>query len=92
VERHQDPAAHSHPRVRTTRALTRTGLAVAIAALAVAAAKTFAALSNRFHSGDPASWREPRTTLSEMSLGAEQPPKMPFFDRGTFEQVMELGS
>jgi penicillin amidase len=56
-----------------------------------AAALTFAALTSRFHSSDPASWREPRSTLSEMALGAEQPPKMPFFDRGTFEQVVELG-
>jgi hypothetical protein len=25
-------------------------------------------------------------------FGAEQPPQMPFFDRGTFEEVTELGS
>jgi acyl-homoserine lactone acylase PvdQ len=25
-------------------------------------------------------------------VGAEKPPAMPFFDRGTFEQVVELGS
>jgi hypothetical protein len=29
--------------------------------------------------------------FQESSLGAEQPPPMPFFDRGTFEQVVELG-
>jgi penicillin amidase len=57
-----------------------------------AAANSFTALVKRFHSSDPANWREPRTTLSGMALGAEQPPKMPFFDRGTFEQVLELGS
>ena len=28
----------------------------------------------------------------ETEFGAEQPPPMPFFDRGTFEQVVELGS
>ena len=28
---------------------------------------------------------------SESALGAESPPPMPFFDRGTFEQVVELG-
>jgi penicillin G amidase len=56
-----------------------------------AAASSFDALVKRFHSGDPGTWREPRATLSETALGAEQPPKMPFFDRGTFEQVMELG-
>jgi hypothetical protein len=27
----------------------------------------------------------------ENAQGAEQPPPMPFFDRGTFEQVVALG-
>jgi hypothetical protein len=30
--------------------------------------------------------------VPEMAVGAEQAPQMPFFDRGTFEQVVELGS
>jgi hypothetical protein len=30
--------------------------------------------------------------FNQSALGAEQPPPMPFFDRGTFEQVIELGS
>jgi hypothetical protein len=37
------------------------------------------------------SWRSPRTYAPETALGAEQTPKIPFFDRGTFEQVFELG-
>jgi hypothetical protein len=28
---------------------------------------------------------------AQTEFGAEQPPPMPFFDRGTFEQVVELG-
>jgi hypothetical protein len=56
-----------------------------------AAASTFAALVKRFGSGDPANWREPRAMFKQTALGAEQPPPMPFFDRGTFEQVVELG-
>jgi hypothetical protein len=28
----------------------------------------------------------------ESALGAENPPPLPFFDRGTFEQVVALGS
>jgi hypothetical protein len=27
----------------------------------------------------------------ETAIGAESPPPMPFFDRGTFEEVTELG-
>jgi hypothetical protein len=56
-----------------------------------AAAQTYAALVKRFGSADPAAWREPRTMAPESSLGAEQPPPMPFFDRGTFEELTELG-
>jgi hypothetical protein len=57
-----------------------------------AAAATFTALASHFGSGDPAQWRAPRTMYNQSELGAEQPPPMPFFDRGTFEQVVELGS
>jgi penicillin G amidase len=56
-----------------------------------AAARTFALLTKRFGSGSPTSWREPRTDAPETSFGAEAPPKIPFFDRGTFEEVFELG-
>ena len=34
--------------------------------------------------------REPRDMFDQTALGAEQPPPMPFFDRGTFEQFVEL--
>jgi penicillin amidase len=57
-----------------------------------AAGATFGALASRFGSGDPARWRAPRAMFNQSALGAEQPPPMPFFDRGTFEQVVELGS
>ena len=56
-----------------------------------AAAATFNILSNRYRSANPSAWREPRAMFPESSLGAEQPPPIPFFDRGTFEQVVELG-
>jgi hypothetical protein len=57
-----------------------------------AAASTFRILSARYHSSNPANWREPRAMFPQSELGAEQPPPMPFFDRGTFEQLVELGS
>jgi penicillin G amidase len=56
-----------------------------------AAAATYTSLAQRFHSTNPASWREPRAMFKQSAIGAEQPPPMPFFDRGTFEQVVELG-
>ena len=57
-----------------------------------AAGATFTALAAKFGSGDPARWRESRTMYDQSSLGAESPPPLPFFDRGTFEQIVELGS
>jgi penicillin amidase len=56
-----------------------------------AAAATYAALVQRFGTADPAGWRAKRTFAPETALGAEQPPPMPFFDRGTFEEVTEVG-
>ena len=56
-----------------------------------AAAQTYSALVAKYGSSDPAKWRAPRMMFPESALGAEQPPPMPFFDRGTFEEVMELG-
>jgi acyl-homoserine lactone acylase PvdQ len=56
-----------------------------------AAARTYTALVRRFGTRDPASWRQARTYAPETALGAEQPPPMPFFDRGTFEEVTSLG-
>jgi acyl-homoserine lactone acylase PvdQ len=56
-----------------------------------AATTTFRILRKRFNAANPARWRAPRAMFPQSSLGAEQPPPMPFFDRGTFEQVIELG-
>jgi len=55
-----------------------------------AAAQAYSALGARTGSGDPSRWRTPRDMFDQTSLGAEQPPPMPFFDRGTFEQFVEL--
>jgi len=57
-----------------------------------AASATFTVLAKRFKTRDVAKWRAPRAMFPQSALGAEQPPPMPFFDRGTFEQVVELGS
>jgi hypothetical protein len=56
-----------------------------------AASAAFTALTKRFGSSDPTHWREQRAMFNQSALGAEQPPPMPFFDRGTFEQVVDLG-
>jgi acyl-homoserine lactone acylase PvdQ len=56
-----------------------------------AAAATFRILAKQYGSADPSKWRAARATFPQSALGAEQPPPMPFFDRGTFEQVVELG-
>jgi acyl-homoserine lactone acylase PvdQ len=56
-----------------------------------AAAATFRVLAKQYGSNNPAKWRAPRAMFPESALGAEQPPPMPFFDRGTFEQVVQLG-
>jgi acyl-homoserine lactone acylase PvdQ len=57
-----------------------------------AASATFTALASHFNSADPTKWRGPRAMYPQSALGAESPPPMPFFDRGTFEQVVELGT
>jgi penicillin amidase len=56
-----------------------------------AAADAAAALAKRFGSDDPARWREPRAMYKISPQGAEQAPPLPFFDRGTWEQVVEVG-
>jgi hypothetical protein len=60
-------------------------------ALQAAAADAFAALRARFGSAKPAAWREPRRMYHPSSQGAASMPDIPFLDRGTFEQVVELG-
>jgi penicillin G amidase len=56
-----------------------------------AAKATFAVLSKRFGSTDPSAWRDYRHMFDQSALGAEQPPPMPFFDRGTYEELIQLG-
>ena len=56
-----------------------------------AAGVAYRALVAKFHSGSPARWAAPRTDADQSILGAEQPPTMPFFDRGSWEQLVELG-
>jgi penicillin amidase len=56
-----------------------------------AAKLAFPALENRFGSGDPAKWRTPRRMYSTGAQGAGNFPDIPFFDRGTWQQAVELG-
>ncbi len=56
-----------------------------------AAGAAYTALAHQFGSGTPSQWAAPRTLADQSALGAEQPPPMPFFDRGSWEQLVELG-
>jgi hypothetical protein len=57
-----------------------------------AAKLAFSQLSQRFESGDPAAWREPRKLYEPTAQGAAAfPEPFPFFDRGTFQHNTELG-
>ena len=56
-----------------------------------AAAAAFASLSARLGPA-PAAWAQPRTDADVSIQGVEKPPPLPFFDRGTFEQLVELRS
>ena len=55
-----------------------------------AAARTFAVLAQRFGSPDPAKWREPRYIYPWTIQGAGSPPPLPFFERGTYEQLVDV--
>jgi penicillin amidase len=55
-----------------------------------AAKLAFGALSARFGSGDPARWREPRRMYSTSAQGAASFDDIPFFDRGTWQHVVQL--
>jgi penicillin G amidase len=55
------------------------------------ASKSFAVLAARFGSKKPAKWREPRQMYETSSQGAASMGAIPFLDRGTYEQVVELG-
>lgn len=56
----------------------------------VAAADTYVILSRRFATEDISRWREPRRMYDVSGQGAGKPPELPFFDRGTSEQLLEL--
>jgi hypothetical protein len=56
-----------------------------------AAAAAAAALTAHFGTADPAGWREPRATVSAQAQGLASPPAIPLLNRGSFEQVVELG-
>jgi penicillin amidase len=56
-----------------------------------AAEAAYAALVRRFGSADPTRWREPRRMFDFQGLAGAQPPPLPFFDRGTWEQLTETG-
>ncbi len=56
-----------------------------------AAEATFTKLAERFKSDDVSKWREPRRLYNVSAQGAAATPKnFPFFDRGTWEQLIEL--
>ena len=52
----------------------------------------FKRLEQQFGSPDPAKWRAARKLYKPTAQGAASfPEPFPFFDRGTFQQVIELG-
>ena len=56
-----------------------------------AAALAFEALRTEFESDDPAKWRRARPMYDTGAQGAASFPDIPFFDRGTWQHVVELG-
>jgi acyl-homoserine lactone acylase PvdQ len=66
------------------RSLSRSGLRRAAHA-------TFARLERRYSTDEVARWREPRRMYDVEVQGAAAKPDLPFFDRGTYEQLVELG-
>jgi hypothetical protein len=57
----------------------------------LAAADAAAALARRFGSPDPARWREPRRGYDVSVQGIADKPPLEFYDRGTWQQAVELG-
>ena len=60
-------------------------------ALRKVALATFRSLSAEFETPDPEKWRSPRAMYDVGAQGAATPPELPFYDRGTYEQIIELG-
>ncbi|MEA2472169.1 MAG: penicillin amidase [Thermoleophilaceae bacterium] len=56
-----------------------------------AAKLAFPALQARFGTPDPAKWRDKRLMYHPSAQGAASFPDIPFLDRGTWQQVVELG-
>ncbi len=56
-----------------------------------AAGVAAAALTTRFGSADPATWREPRRMYAVRATGAAPKPPLKFYDRGTWQEAYELG-
>ena len=56
-----------------------------------AAAKAFEALEKEFGSADASKWRRARPMYKTSAQGAASFPDIPFFDRGTWQHVVELG-
>ena len=56
-----------------------------------AANAAFTVLAKRFATADATKWREPRRMYPVGAVGATSPEPLPFFDRGTYEQFIELG-
>ena len=59
--------------------------------LRAAAERSFAILAKRFGTTRTAKWRRRRPMYETSSQGAASMGEIPFFDRGTYEQVVELG-
>ena len=62
-----------------------------VAALQEAAEAAGEALERRFGTDDPAQWREPRTMIEASPLGLAKAPKIGLINRGSWEQLVELG-
>jgi penicillin amidase len=56
-----------------------------------AAAAAAGDLEARFGSPDPARWREPRAMVTAEAQGLARPPAIPLINRGSYEQIVELG-
>jgi acyl-homoserine lactone acylase PvdQ len=66
-------------------------LSASPAAMRAAAASAAISLTQRFHSPDAAAWREPRRQYDVAITGLAPKPALRFFDRGTWQQAVELG-
>jgi penicillin amidase len=64
---------------------------ISTAGIRKAAGNAASALTTRFGSADPASWREPRRMYEVSATGLAQPPALKFYDRGTWQEAYELG-